>query len=82
MLHMTHTPRFPEGHLVTHINEWLADMTSDAVVKAACGVDMHNIQRKGRGEPDHPLLAAWRELGACRVQYQPPGLTKLINNLR
>jgi hypothetical protein len=42
--------RFEPGHLVTGVNNWLACMTADAVIKAACNVDMDNIARRARGE--------------------------------
>lgn len=34
---------------MTGVNDWLACMTADAVIKAACNVDMDNIVRRARG---------------------------------
>ena len=54
-----------EGALVEHINDWLACMAADAVVKVSAGMDMHNVERLGAGEPLHPFMKIYRDgLGA------------------
>jgi hypothetical protein len=35
--------------VIRQVNEWLACMASDAVVVAASGWDMRNLERKGAG---------------------------------
>lgn len=42
--------RLAPGHLITGVNNWLACMTADAVIKATCNVDMDNIARRARGK--------------------------------
>jgi hypothetical protein len=41
--------RYPPGAVIRQVNEWLACLTSDAVVVAASGWDMRNLERKGAG---------------------------------
>ncbi|KAI8468257.1 MAG: cytochrome P450 [Monoraphidium minutum] len=50
----------PQGALVPEINDWLACMTADAVVKCAVGLDMHNVERKGARQPLHPFMRIFR----------------------
>ncbi|KAF8056108.1 cypD [Scenedesmus sp. PABB004] len=52
--------RFPPGSVVVDVNEWLAAMASDAVVFAATGWDMRNLERKGCGDAVHPFLSAFK----------------------
>ncbi|WIA11150.1 hypothetical protein OEZ85_011289 [Tetradesmus obliquus] len=75
--------RFEPAHLVTGVNNWLACMTADAVIKAACNVDMDNIARRARGEPAHPILETFRRLGsinpALAKPWQVVGLANFLN---
>ncbi|KAF6264212.1 cytochrome P450 [Scenedesmus sp. NREL 46B-D3] len=80
---VTEWSRFEPGHLVTGVNNWLACLTADAVIKAACNVDMDNIARRARDEPVHPILEMFRRLGAINPATAKPwqvvGLANYLN---
>eukprot|EP00882_Tetradesmus_deserticola_P009550 GHRQ01010084.1.p1 GENE.GHRQ01010084.1~~GHRQ01010084.1.p1 ORF type:complete len:489 (+),score=219.99 GHRQ01010084.1:196-1662(+) len=75
--------RYKPGHVVTGVNNWLACLTADAVIKAACNVDMDNIARRARDEPAHPILETFRRLGAINPATAKPwqvvGLANYLN---
>jgi hypothetical protein len=46
--------------IVDHASDWLTSMTIDAVVLAAVGLDMKNVERLAEGRPLHPFVTAFR----------------------
>jgi hypothetical protein len=56
------------------VNNWLACMTADAVIKAACNVDMDNIARCARGALQQ--AAEQIQMHICRCS--PPHMAALL----
>ena len=50
----------PAFAVVDHASDWLTSMTIDAVVLAAVGTDMKNVERLAEGRPLHPFITAFR----------------------
>lgn len=61
---------------MTEVNTWLANLTADAVIRASCNIDMDNIARKARGEPPHPVLDTYRQIGPSSPALAKPWQSK------
>jgi hypothetical protein len=46
--------------IIDHATDWLTSMTIDAVVLAAVGTDMKNVERVAEKRPLHPFITAFR----------------------
>lgn len=52
--------QMPQGGTIEGVSDWLTCMTADAVVKAAMGMDMGNVEAKAAGQPLHKFIDAFR----------------------
>jgi hypothetical protein len=66
--------RYPPGAVIRQVNEWLACLTSDAVVVAASGWDMRNLERKGAGGGEGACMAE------ASAQNEQQGLKRLAQH--
>jgi hypothetical protein len=54
------SPSNPPFAIIDHASDWLTSMTIDAVVLAAVGTDMKNVERLAEHRPLHPFITAFR----------------------
>ena len=78
-------PANPPFAVIDHASDWLTSMTIDAVVLAAVGTDMKNVEKLAEHKPLHPFVTSFRfglgfavgnvsaahEFGALKTYFDP-----------